>query len=65
MVFQAYGRSRLSEGKPGSIGLGLTVSRYLAAAMNGSLHYERVDDKSRFSLLLPLYRPGRSRYDRA
>jgi signal transduction histidine kinase len=65
MVFQAYGRSQLSEGKPGSIGLGLTVSRYLAAAMNGSLHYKRVDDKSRFSMRLPLYRPGRSRYDRA
>lgn len=65
MVFQAYGRSQLSESKPGSIGLGLTVSRYLAEAMNGSLHYKRVDDESRFSLLLPLYRPGRSRYDRA
>ena len=65
MVFQAFGRSRLSTNKPGSIGLGLTVSRYLAEAMNGSLSYERVDGTSRFSLLLPVYRPGRSRYDRA
>lgn len=65
MVFQAYGRSGMSDSKPGSIGLGLTVSRYLAEAMGGSLAYERVEDKSHFSLLLPRYRPGRSRYDRA
>lgn len=63
-VFKAYGRSRLSESKPGSIGLGLTVSRYLAEAMEGSLEYRRTDGISRFSLTLPLYRPGKSRYER-
>jgi len=52
MVFQAYGRSHLSESKPGSIGLGLTVSRYLAEAMGGHLEYDRVDDISRFTLNL-------------
>ncbi|MDJ0665299.1 MAG: GAF domain-containing sensor histidine kinase [Acidimicrobiia bacterium] len=52
MVFQAYGRSHLSEGKPGSIGLGLTVSRYLAEAMGGQLEYERVGTTSRFTLTL-------------
>ncbi len=65
MVFQAYGRSNLSDSKPGSIGLGLTVSRYLADAMEGSLDYERVDGVSRFTLTLPLYRPGQSRYERS
>ncbi len=64
MVFQAYGRSHLSESKPGSIGLGLTVSRYLAEAMEGSLEYARVDGMSRFTLTLPLYSPGQSRYER-
>lgn len=64
MVFQAYGRSELSEGKPGSIGLGLTVSRYLAEAMDGALSYDRVDGQSRFSLALPRYLPGQSRYNR-
>ncbi len=65
MVFQAYGRAQLAEGKPGSIGLGLTVSRYLAEAMGGGLSYDRIDNESRFTLELPLYRPGRSRYERA
>jgi signal transduction histidine kinase len=60
IVFQAYGRSHRSEGKPGSIGLGLTVSRYLAQAMNGSLGYDRVDNITRFELTLPRYRPGGS-----
>lgn len=64
LVFQAYGRAEVTESKPGSIGLGLTVSRYLAEAMEGSLTYERTDGRSRFTLALPLYRPGRSRYDR-
>ena len=63
-VFEAYGRSHLSETKPGSIGLGLTVSRYLAEAMEGSLVYRRTDGISRFDLTLPLYRPGKSRYER-
>ena len=65
MVFKAYGRSNLSKSKPGSIGLGLTVSRYLAEAMEGSLEYDRVDDCSRFILTLPAYHPGNSRYERA
>ncbi|MDX2343115.1 MAG: ATP-binding protein, partial [Acidimicrobiia bacterium] len=64
LVFQAYGRAEVTESKPGSIGLGLTVSRYLAEAMEGSLTYERTDGRSRFTLALPLYRAGRSRYDR-
>jgi len=64
VVFQAYGRSHRSEGKPGSIGLGLTVSRYLAEAMQGSLEYDRVGGLTRFRLTLPRYRPGSSRFER-
>jgi signal transduction histidine kinase len=64
MVFRAYGRSSHSNSKPGSIGLGLTVSRYLAEAMEGSLEYERSGNCSRFVLTLPAYRPGNSRYER-
>ena len=64
VVFQAYGRSHRSESKPGSIGLGLTVSRYLAEAMDGSLVYERADGLTRFRLTLPRYIPGASRFER-
>ena len=56
-VFQAYERSHGFPGRPGSVGLGLTVSRYLAEAMGGALSYERVDGESRFVLRLPVYRP--------
>jgi signal transduction histidine kinase len=54
-IFEAYGRSHRFQGRPGSIGLGLTVSRYLAEAMGGSLTYDRVEEESRFILRLPLY----------
>jgi hypothetical protein len=65
LVFQAYGRSHVSVGRPGSVGLGLTVSRYLAEAMSGTLTYDRVDDETRFDLRLPAYRPGRGRARRS
>jgi len=65
MIFQAYGRSRISDGKPGSIGLGLTVSRYLAEAMGGALAYDRVLGESRFTLTLPRYVPGSNAFQRS
>lgn len=55
-VFRAYGRSHALHGRPGSIGLGLTVSRYLAEAMRGSLTYDRVENESRFVMRLPIHR---------
>jgi signal transduction histidine kinase len=55
-IFQAFSRASGFEGRPGSIGLGLTVSRYLADAMQGSLTYRRLDGISRFRLALPRYR---------
>lgn len=39
---------------PGPLGIGLTVSRALARAMGGDLHYDRSGDSTTFTLLLPL-----------
>jgi signal transduction histidine kinase len=64
LVFQAYGRSHCSDSKPGSIGLGLTVSRYLAEAMQGTLEYDRIDGDTTFTITLPIYHPGASRFER-
>lgn len=64
LVFQAYGRAHRSDGKPGSLGLGLTVSRHLAEVMGGSLEYNRTDGLTSFTLRLPRYQPGDSRFER-
>jgi PAS domain S-box-containing protein len=50
-IFVAYERAHSVEGKPGSVGLGLTVSRTLAELMGGSLTYE-FNGKSAFRLEL-------------
>ena len=57
-VFQAFGRANMTPGRTESIGLGLTVSRYLADAMGGALIYERVGGSSQFTLSLPAYSPN-------
>lgn len=51
-IFSAYERAHHSAGQPGSVGLGLTVSRTLAELMSGSLTY-RYDGGSVFTLELP------------
>lgn len=51
-IFVAYERAHHTEGQPGSVGLGLTVSRTLAELMGGSLTY-RFDERSIFRLELP------------
>ncbi len=50
-IFEAYERAHRYTGKPGSVGLGLTVSRRLARLMDGDLTY-RFDDGSVFTLEL-------------
>ncbi|MDF1597801.1 MAG: GAF domain-containing sensor histidine kinase [Acidimicrobiia bacterium] len=52
-VFAAYFRAHASAGQPGSIGLGLHVSRKLARLMGGDLGYDREDGRSCFILTLP------------
>jgi PAS domain S-box-containing protein len=51
-IFEPYERAHTTAGKPGSVGLGLSVSRTLAELMRGSLTY-RHDGKSTFRLELP------------
>jgi PAS domain S-box-containing protein len=50
-IFEAYERAHSVKGKPGSVGLGLTVSRTLAELMGGSLTYS-FTGKSTFRLEL-------------
>jgi signal transduction histidine kinase len=50
-IFEAYERAHATAGTPGSVGLGLTVSRTLAQLMGGSLTYH-FDGRSRFRLEL-------------
>lgn len=51
-IFEPYERAHDSTGRPGSVGLGLAVSRTLAELMRGSLTY-RHDGESVFRLELP------------
>lgn len=50
-IFEAYERAHRTSGRPGSVGLGLTVSRRLARLMGGDLGY-RFEDGSVFTLEL-------------
>ncbi len=52
-IFNRYERATSGATQPGSVGLGLAVSRQLAELMGGSLEYARLDGRSVFSLTLP------------
>ena len=54
LMFDAFVSGHVPEGRPGSFGLGLSISRRLARAMGGDLRYDRVGGHTRFSLHLPL-----------
>jgi signal transduction histidine kinase len=54
-VFAAYERAHQSQHVPGSVGLGLTVSRKLTELMGGSISY-RYEGGSNFELRFPLVR---------
>jgi PAS domain S-box-containing protein len=54
-IFAAYGRAHDRQGVPGSVGLGLTVSRKLTELMDGSISY-RYNRGSYFELQFPLAR---------
>lgn len=55
LIFERYYRSDQSPTQPGSVGIGLAVSRQLAEMMGGTLRYVRADGpQHRFELTLPL-----------
>ena len=54
-VFQPYKRAHNAAGLPGSVGLGLSISRQLAQLMGGDLTYDYQSGWSVFTLRLPLH----------
>jgi signal transduction histidine kinase len=54
-VFEPYKRAHSSAGLPGSVGLGLSISRQLAQLMGGDLNYDYQTGWSVFTLRLPLH----------
>jgi PAS domain S-box-containing protein len=56
-IFDPYYRASTSEAPPGSVGLGLAVSRNLAQLMGGDLAYQATDGRSDFVLTLPTTPP--------
>ena len=53
LIFERYYRSEQSPTQPGSVGIGLAVSRQLAEMMGGTLRYVAGPDNHRFELSLP------------
>ena len=51
-VFERYYREHEVGSQPGSVGIGLTISRELARMMGGDLAYRRVDGWTSFELSL-------------
>ncbi|MGB7860129.1 MAG: GAF domain-containing sensor histidine kinase, partial [Acidimicrobiia bacterium] len=58
LIFERYYRSAESPTQPGSVGIGLSVSRQLAEMMGGTLDYVHGEPHPRFELSLPLAGPG-------
>ncbi|MEX0826135.1 MAG: HAMP domain-containing sensor histidine kinase [Acidimicrobiia bacterium] len=56
-VFDRYYRHRGEVGQPGSVGIGLTISRDLARLMGGDLTYRHEDGWTVFELSLPVVLP--------
>ena len=57
LIFERYYRSEQTSTQPGSLGIGLAVSRQLAEMMGGSLRYVSGGVEPRFEFSLPV-RPG-------
>ncbi len=54
-LFEPYQQNHTAVGRPGSLGIGLTISRNLAEGMSGTLEYRGTSEGSEFSLSLPRY----------
>lgn len=54
LIFERYYRSRQAPTQPGSVGIGLSVSRQLAELMDGTLTYSPTGGVTGFELALPL-----------
>lgn len=52
-IFEPYVRAHENPTQPGSVGLGLAVSRSLARAMGGDLSYSRTGGWTRFTFTIP------------
>lgn len=59
VMFAPYKPARLQGTQPGSIGIGLTLSRRLSRMMGGDLTYTRSNDWSVFELTIPIAGPAR------
>lgn len=57
LIFERYYRSSESPTQPGSVGIGLAVSRQLAEMMSGVLDYVPGESQHRFELSLPAATP--------
>jgi signal transduction histidine kinase len=54
-IFDAYHSAHKVDGKPASVGLGLTVSRQLVRLMGGDIRYRHDGHRSLFEFSLPLW----------
>lgn len=54
-IFEAYERGHAQSTQPGSVGLGLAVSRELARVMGGELTFERRNAVTRFAFAAPAF----------
>jgi signal transduction histidine kinase len=59
-IFEPYRSAHDSVGQPGSVGIGLALSRSMAQLMGGDLTYSRTDGLTRFTLRVQAETPLRS-----
>lgn len=59
-IFEAFERAHNVTGVTASVGLGLTIARQLARAMNGEIWYAHDGREAAFTLTLPLTGPAES-----
>jgi signal transduction histidine kinase len=56
-IFEPYRSAHNHPGQPGSVGLGLAVSRSISDLLGGDLSYRRSDQETWFTLTLPAGKP--------